>query len=51
MRDVPPDTTVVGMPARIVKRNGQRVEEELPRTSVAASVGSEPRDSVSARAR
>ncbi len=51
MRDVPPDTTVVGMPARIVKRNGQRVEEELPRTSVAVSVGSEPRDSVSAGAR
>jgi serine O-acetyltransferase len=32
MRDVPADTTVVGVPARIVKREGQRVEQELCRT-------------------
>ena len=32
MRDVPPDTTVVGMPARIVKEAGQRIERELPPT-------------------
>ncbi len=32
MRDVPADTTVVGAPARIVKRDGQRVEQELCRT-------------------
>jgi serine O-acetyltransferase len=32
MRDVPPDVTVVGAPARIVKRDGQRVEQELART-------------------
>ena len=27
------NTTVVGVPARIVKRDGQRVEEELARTA------------------
>jgi len=32
MRDVPADCTVVGAPARIVKRDGVRVEEELART-------------------
>jgi len=32
MRDVPPDTTVVGTPARIVKQNGKRVDLPLPRT-------------------
>jgi len=32
MRDVPPHTTVVGVPAHIVKQDGQRVERELPRT-------------------
>src|SRR5262245_23606605 len=30
--DVPAFSTVVGTPARIVKRNGQRIDEELPRT-------------------
>jgi serine O-acetyltransferase len=33
MRDVPPNVTVVGAPARIVKRDGRRVEEELARTA------------------
>jgi serine O-acetyltransferase len=32
MRDVPADCTVVGVPARIVKQNGQRVERDLPVT-------------------
>jgi len=32
MRDVPPDTTAVGAPARIVKQDGVRVERELPPT-------------------
>lgn len=31
-RDVPPCSTVVGSPARIVKLNGERVNLELPRT-------------------
>jgi serine O-acetyltransferase len=34
MRDVPPDCTAVGAPARIVVRGGQRVDEELPRTEL-----------------
>lgn len=34
MRDVPPDCTATGTPARLVKRNGQRVDEELPRTQL-----------------
>jgi serine O-acetyltransferase len=29
-RDIPARTTVVGTPARIVKRDGRRVDEELP---------------------
>ncbi len=32
MHDVPADCTVVGSPARVVKRNGRRVEEELAPT-------------------
>jgi serine O-acetyltransferase len=32
MHDVPADCTAAGMPARLVKRNGERVDEELPRT-------------------
>lgn len=32
MHDVPPSCTAAGMPARIVKRDGQRVDDELPRT-------------------
>lgn len=32
MHDVPDDCTVTGTPARIVKRNGIRVDEELPKT-------------------
>jgi serine O-acetyltransferase len=33
MHDVPPDCTVVGTPARIVKQNGRRVDLPLRRTS------------------
>ena len=29
VKDVPPDVTVVGVPARIVRRNGLRVDEAL----------------------
>ncbi len=32
MCDVPPDCTVAGTPARIIKRDGFRTEEDLPRT-------------------
>ncbi len=32
MRDVPSDCTVAGTPARIIKRNEQFVDEELPKT-------------------
>jgi len=32
MHDVPPDSTAVGTPARLVKRGRMRVSEELPRT-------------------
>ncbi len=32
MHDVPPDCTAVGTPARLVKKGGVRVSEELPRT-------------------
>ena len=32
MRDVPSDCTVAGTPARIIKRNDQMVDEELPKT-------------------
>ncbi len=34
MRDVPPNCTVVGVPARIVKRDGERVDLELPETKL-----------------
>ncbi len=34
MHDVPPGCTAAGTPARIVKRRGQRVDEELPRTQL-----------------
>ncbi|MCB2229493.1 serine O-acetyltransferase [bacterium] len=33
MCDVPSNCTVAGTPARIIKRNGMRTDEELPRTS------------------
>jgi len=36
MRDVPARTTVVGTPARIVKRDGVRVDEELPPAAVSS---------------
>ena len=34
MHDVPPRCTAAGTPARIVKRAGQRVDEDLPRTQL-----------------
>jgi serine O-acetyltransferase len=34
MRDVPPGVTAAGSPARLVKRDGQRVDEPLPRTAL-----------------
>ena len=34
MHDVPPNCTATGTPARIVKRNGERVDEELPPTRI-----------------
>ena len=34
MHDVPPDCTAVGTPARLIKRDGVRVDEELPRTQL-----------------
>ena len=34
MHDVPSNCTAVGTPARLVKRDGRRVEEELPRTKL-----------------
>jgi len=36
MHDVPPDCTAVGTPARLVKRRGIRIDEELPRTQLSA---------------
>ncbi len=41
MRDVPAGCTVVGAPARIVKRDGVRVEEELARTPAPEAAVSE----------
>ncbi|MBW2493726.1 MAG: serine O-acetyltransferase [Deltaproteobacteria bacterium] len=34
MHDVPPNCTAVGTPARLIKRDGVRVDEELPRTQL-----------------
>ena len=34
MHDVPPGCTAVGTPARLIKRAGVRVDEELPRTQL-----------------
>ena len=34
MHDVPPGCTAVGTPARLIKRDGVRVSEELPRTQL-----------------
>ena len=36
MRDVPAGCTAAGTPARVVKRDGQRVDEELPATRLSA---------------
>lgn len=32
MHDVPPNSTVVGAPGKIVKQDGKKVDKELPRT-------------------
>ncbi|RKX24275.1 MAG: hypothetical protein DRP47_11645, partial [Candidatus Zixiibacteriota bacterium] len=32
MRDIPSNSTVAGTPARIIKRDGRRCDEDLPRT-------------------
>lgn len=34
MRDIPSNCTVAGTPARITRRNGMAVDEELPRTRI-----------------
>lgn len=34
LRPVPPDSTVVGIPGRVVKRNGQRVSDRLDHTNL-----------------
>ncbi len=36
MRDVPPNCTAAGSPARLLKRDGERVDAELPRTRLPA---------------
>lgn len=36
MHDVPPNCTAAGSPARVVKRDGRRVDEELPPTQLSA---------------
>lgn len=40
MRDVPPNTTVTGTPARIVKWNGRKVYRNLPPTGFATKIES-----------
>ena len=39
MRDVPAGCTVVGMPARIVKQDGCRIDRELPRAKLPVETG------------
>ena len=34
MHDVPPNTTVAGIPARIIKQDGERCDRDLPKTKV-----------------
>ena len=59
MHDVPPRCTAAGTPARIVKRDGRRVDEHLPRTqlseqSIPVAIpgsGREPGDSAARNAR
>jgi len=34
MHDVPPHCTAAGTPARVVKRGGERIDEDLPRTQL-----------------
>ncbi|MDH5567813.1 MAG: hypothetical protein OEY15_14230, partial [Myxococcales bacterium] len=51
MHDVPPGCTATGMPARIVKRAGVRVDEELPRTRLSeASILVDVDDDATSRA-
>jgi serine O-acetyltransferase len=38
MKDIPSNCTVVGTPAKIIIKNGSRVDEELPRTQVSDRV-------------
>ncbi len=52
MRDVPPDCTVVGVPARIVRKDGKRVDLELPETQLSeASIPSSLPDASAPRER
>jgi serine O-acetyltransferase len=54
MHDVPPNCTVIGIPARIVKREGVRVDVPLERTELpetAIPVSDEPEASAAARAK
>ena len=51
MHDVPASCTAAGTPARIVKRDGERVDEELPRTQLSdASIPVATGEHASARA-
>jgi serine O-acetyltransferase len=51
MHDVPASCTAAGTPARIVKRDGERVDEELPRTQLSdASIPVTAGEPASARA-
>ncbi len=52
MRDVPPDCTVVGVPARIVRKDDKRVDLELPETKLSeASIPSALPDAATRSAR
>ena len=34
LREIPPNSTVVGIPGRVVKRNGQRIGDRLDHTNL-----------------
>jgi serine acetyltransferase len=52
MHDVPPRCTAAGTPARVVKRAGQRVDEDLPRTQLSeASIPVPDEDAAQEQAR